>query len=316
MMLTGGNGSRARIVAGLKAATGPLSGEALSASLGMSRVAVWRHLRSLQQVGYRIEASRRGYLLADQTDLLVPWEFPRLAGRMSWTAETSSTMDEARRIAERGLPGGAVLVAESQTSGRGRNGRAWSSGGGGIYATFLRRDPYPAALVPRIALAATLAVAACLQRLYGLQATLKWPNDVLLDGRKVAGVLVEARTLADHLCWCAIGVGVNVSNTPRAPHAASLRQTVGRAVPRAPLLEALCDEMDLRLADAAAASLTAEWNLRSATRGRAVEVSTVLGRVAGRALGVDDWGALVVRRDDGALAHIPAGDCIHLKEET
>ena len=145
-MLTRQSGTKARLLAGLRATREPVSGEAISASLGVSRVAVWRHIRSLQALGYRIEAGRRGYLLQTGTDLLLPWEFPRLAHRLVWTAQTGSTMDEARRLAERGRGNGMVVVAEQQSRGRGRNGRAWSSGGGGLYATFLRGDPIAAGL--------------------------------------------------------------------------------------------------------------------------------------------------------------------------
>ena len=313
-MVTNGNGSRGRILAGLRAAGGSLSGEALSASLGISRVAVWRHVRALQALGYPIEAGRRGYSLAAETDLLLPWELPRLARRIVWKAETGSTMDDARNLAERGLPGGSVLVAERQTRGRGRNGRSWSSGEGGIYATFLRRDPIPAALLPRIGLAAALSVAAALERVCGLRASLKWPNDILVEGRKVAGILVEASTQADRIRWCAIGVGVNVRNAPRARGAGSLEQVMGRPVRRAALLAALCEEIDA--AEITGASLAAAWNRRSETQGRAVEVSTALGPIAGVALGIDEWGALLVRRGDGALVHVPSGDCVAVQEVT
>ncbi len=324
MLLTKGHESRARIVAELKGAREPVSGETLSSRLGMSRVALWRHVRSLSDLGYGIEVSRHGYLLSTGTDRLLPWEFPRLASRIAWTAETASTMDEARRLAERGTAGGTVLVAERQTSGRGRNGRGWSSGAGGIYATFLYRLPFAAALMPRLTLAAAAAVTGCLERLYGLHASIKWPNDVLLDGRKVAGILTEAATQGDRLRWFAVGVGVNVDNTPRGvPHAVSLARAAGveprpRAggVRRAALFEALCVEMDLRITDAASPALTEECNRRSATRGRMVEIATPLGRVAGRAVEVDEWGGLMVRRGDGALVRVQAGDCIKTGEET
>ncbi len=345
MLLTKGHESRARIVAELKGAREPVSGETLSSRLGISRVALWRHARSLSDLGYGIEVSRHGYLLSSGTDLLLPWEFPRLASRIAWTAETASTMDEARSLAERGSAGGTVLVAERQTGGRGRNGRGWSSGAGGIYATFLYRLPFAAALIPRLTLAAAAAVAGCLERLYGLHASLKWPNDVLLDGRKVAGILTEAATQGDRLRWFAVGVGINVDNTPRGvPRATSLARAAGvrpsgvprkegivvcasgalgveprhRAggVRRAVLFEALCGEMDLRITEAASPALIEEWNRRSATRGRMVEIATPLGRVAGRAAAVDEWGGLVVRRGDGSLVRVPAGDCMKTGEET
>ncbi len=315
MLLTKGHESRARIVAELKGTREPVSGETLSSTLGMSRVAVWRHVRSLSQLGYGIEVSRHGYLLSSGTDRLLPWEFPRLASRIAWTAETDSTMEEARRLAERGTGGGTVLVAERQTSGRGRNGRGWSSGAGGIYATFLYRLPFAAALMPRLTLAAAAAVAACLESLYGLHASLKWPNDVLLDGLKVAGVLTEAATQGDRLRWFAIGVGINVNNAPRGvPRAASLARAA-KGVSRSALFEALCREVDAKMAKADSPSLTAEWNRRSATLGRMVEIATPLGRVAGRAVEVDEWGGLVVRRGNGALARVSAGDCVHIGRE-
>ena len=316
-MLTGRGATRGRLLSSLRGASQPLSGEALSASLGVSRVAVWRHVRSLQAVGYPIEAGRRGYRLQAGTDLLLPWEFPRLAERLVWTAETVSTMDDARRLAERGRPAGAVVVAEAQSRGRGRNGRSWSSGcGEGLYATFLRREAISAALLPRVPLAAALAVAATLERLYGLRPRLKWPNDVLLGGLKVAGVLVEASTEADRLRWYTVGVGINVRGRPRVPGAVSLERALGRAVSRAGILDALCGEMDRRLDDLTAAALAAEWSGSSDTAGRGFEVSTPLGVVRGRALGVDDWGALVIAAEKGGVVHVPPAACLKAKEVT
>jgi BirA family biotin operon repressor/biotin-[acetyl-CoA-carboxylase] ligase len=315
MLLTKEHESRIRIVTALKKEREPISGEVLSSRLGMSRVALWRHVRSLAALGYGIEVSRRGYLLCSGTDLLLPWEFPNLAGRIAWTAETSSTMDEARRFAERGAAGGTVLVAETQTGGRGRNGRGWSSGTGGIYATFLYRLPYAAMLLPRLTMAAAAGIAACLERLCGLRASLKWPNDVLIGGLKVAGVLTEASVQADRLRWFAIGVGINVSNTPRGvPRSTTLSAMAGGAG-RAALFEDLCREMDARTAQAASTALAAEWNRRGALRGRRVEIATPLGRVSGRAAEVDEWGAILVRREDGALQRVPAGDCVRVGEE-
>ncbi len=259
-MLTKGGVTRSRVLASLRGAAQPLSGEALSASVGVSRVAVWRHVRSLQSVGYPVEAGRRGYTLRGGTDLLLPWEFPRLAHRLVWAAQTASTMDDARRLAERGHASGAVVVAERQSRGRGRNGRPWSSeSGDGLCATFVRCEAVSAALLPRVPLAAALAVAAVLEGLYGLQARLKWPNDVLLEGRKVAGVLVESRTEADVLRWYTVGVGVNVRRRPRAAGAVSVEQALGRQALRGELFDALCAEMDRRLDDLAAASLAGEW---------------------------------------------------------
>lgn len=309
-MLTIRTSTRARLLRRLRNARQPVSGEALSASLGVSRVAVWRHVRALQSLGYPIDAARSGYRLAAGADLLLPWEFPRLARRLAWSAETRSTMDDARRLAERGQPGRAVVVAEKQTRGRGRNGRAWRSCGQGLYATYLRTEGRSAALLPRVPLAAALAVAASLQRLCGLSLRLKWPNDVLLDGRKVAGVLVESSTRGDRLRWIAVGVGINVGGAPGVPGAISLEQALGRPVRRADVLDALSEEMDRRLDDLTAPALALEWCGRSDTVGRGIEVATPLGTVRGTAVGVDDWGALVVRREGGRLAHVPPAACL------
>ncbi len=312
-MLTTTSGTRTRLLQRLRRTPRSLSGERLAACLGVSRVAVWRHVRALQALGYPIDAGRQGYRLRAGADLLLPWEFPRLSRRLAWSAETASTMDDARRLAERGRAGRTVVVADRQSRGRGRNGRAWSSADGGLYATYLRSEPVSAALLPRVGLAAALAVATSLRRLYGLRASLEWPNDVLLEGRKLAGVLVESSIRADRLVWYAVGVGINVKGRPPVRAAVSLEQALGRPVRRAEVLDALSGEMDRRLDRLAASSLAAEWRSRSNQAGRMVEVATPLGRIRGVAAGIDRWGALVLRLPGGRLAHVPPAACLRSK---
>jgi BirA family transcriptional regulator, biotin operon repressor / biotin---[acetyl-CoA-carboxylase] ligase len=310
-MLTNGDRNRALILAALREREGAVSGEALAGALRASRVAVWRHVRTLQGLGYPITAGRRGYALAGDPDSLAPWELPDLP--LVWRAEAASTMDLARRLAARSPARDLVVAADRQTNGRGRNGRAWSSFPGGIYATFLRRDRIPAAFLPRIAAAASVAVARCLERIPGLAPSVKWPNDVLLGRHKVAGVLVEADARGDLLEWYAVGVGVNVTNRPRTPGAVSVDEAARVAVSRRSLFVSLCEEIARALDTIAAPGLPDQWS-RLSGPARSVVIATPFGSISGTARGIDEWGALVVRRGDGSLVHVPSGDCVHGKE--
>jgi len=186
-----------RIVAWLRASTAPLSGEELARRLGCSRAAVWKQIGALRRLGYRIEARRaHGYALAAAPDRLGPAELaPHLAGRwrdIRWLAETDSTQRVARELGRAGAPEGTVVIAEAQTAGRGRLGRTWHSPRGvNLYCSIVLRPPLSPAAVPQVALVAGVAAAAALAETPGLAPRLKWPNDVLIEGRKVAGILTE-----------------------------------------------------------------------------------------------------------------------------
>jgi len=307
--------TREAVLEALREASAPgLSGEALAASLGVSRVAVGKHVHALQLEGYDIGAvPGRGYTLRSVPDAPVPREVERLLRPGFWVSlagggVTASTNDDCRALARAGAPEGTVVLASRQTSGRGRLGRSWESPEGGAYLSAVLRPSVDASEVASLALAVALGVAEGLETL-GASPSLKWPNDVLLDGGKVAGVLLEMEAQPDRVDWVVVGVGVNVRG-PRgaagdapAP-AAYLRDVVDASVPAvvAAVLDGIASAYR-RWCDGGFASLSGAYGARLALVGLPVRVRGLDGvvRVEGVARGVDEHGRLLVETDRGTL---------------
>ena len=228
----------------------------------------------------------------------------------------TSTNEVARWLAAAGLPEGTAVIAHTQERGRGRQGRAWSSPPGGLWCSFVLRPPVRTAW-GRLSLASSVATAEAIEQIVGVRAAIRWPNDVVVGGRKVAGVLLEAAAAA---VVAGIGINANVAadDLPEAlrDRAGSLHELRGRAVP----LEALFDALRSRLAhwyvvwrndtDGDAGTIIDAWSTRDATRGRHLEVQIGADHVTGVAEGVDGSGALRVRTADGALRTVVAGDIL------
>lgn len=225
--------------------------------------------------------------------------------------EVESTMEEARRLAEEGFTG--AVVAERQTRGRGRRGRAWLSPEGGLYLTLVVRPFWPAERLPLLSLGAAVAVARTLEELYGLAVALKWPNDILFEGRKLGGLLLEASFRQGRPVYVLIGLGLNLNTpvSPLEPRAVALCEILGRTVDRDRLLEVLLKRMDefLRLSPE---EIRAAWTARAETIGKRVRIILPEGELVGLARGVSAEGALILETERG-LREILVGDCVHLR---
>jgi len=291
-----------------------VSGETLSKQLGISRVSIWKHIRSLKQDGYVIEASPRGYRLVSSPDLLLPCEFPDLEQRIYYFPQIGSTMDAARELAKKGAGEGIIVIAEVQTRGRGRLSREWLSPEGGIYFTIILRPKISPAYAPRVNLMAATAVAATIKKLFGLRAELKWPNDVLIAGKKVCGILAEMDAEMDVVNCVNVGIGINANTSiPQFERTVtSLRDVLGRVISRKELLTALLVEIERRLPSLMKADLLEEWKKLSATLNRDVRISSLGEEVIGQAIDIDATGALILKSKDGSLRTVLVGDCIHL----
>ena len=291
-----------------------VSGETLSKQLGISRVSIWKHIRSLKQDGYVIEASPRGYRLVSSPDLLLPCEFPDSEQRIYYFPQIGSTMDAARELAKKGAGEGIIVIAEVQTRGRGRLSREWLSPEGGIYFTIILRPKISPAYAPRVNLMAATAVAATIKKLFGLRAELKWPNDVLIAGRKVCGILAEMDAEMDVVNCVNVGIGINANTSiPQFEKTVtSLRDVLGRVISRKELLTALLVEIERRLPSLMKADLLEEWKKLSATLNRDVRISSLGEEVIGQAIDIDATGALILKSKDGSLRTVLVGDCIHL----
>jgi BirA family biotin operon repressor/biotin-[acetyl-CoA-carboxylase] ligase len=291
-----------------------VSGETLSKQLGTSRVSIWKHVHSLERDGYVIEASSRGYRLVSSPDLLLPCEFPDLEQRIYYFPQIGSTMDAARELAKKGAGEGTIVVAEAQTRGRGRLSREWLSPEGGIYFTIILRPKISPAYAPRVNLMAAIAVAATIKKLFGLRAELKWPNDVLIAGKKVCGILAEMDAEMDVVNFVNVGIGINANaSIPRFEKTAtSLKDALAREISRKEFLSVLIIEIERRLPSLMKADLLEEWKKLSATLNRDVRISSLGEEVIGQAIDIDATGALILKGKDGFLRTVLVGDCIHL----
>lgn len=298
-----------RVLDALRESAGSaVSGEALAREIGVSRAAVGKHIARLRADGYAIEsAAGTGYRLVGAPDLPLPAEIEPLLSSRRWRItgrlETASTNDDARRLASAGEPEGAVVVAARQTAGRGRFGRGWDSPQGGVYLSAVLRPPVSAAEVGSLALAVGLGVALGLERL-GLPVALKWPNDVLLDDRKLAGILLEMSAEADRVEWVVAGIGINVHRgTIDAPSAGFARDHDDSL--RSPqVAAAVLDGIDVAYGqwlDTGFAPLLAQYEQRLSLMGRHVEVRGIAAelRAAGVVEGVDADGRLLVCDAEG-----------------
>ena len=315
--------ARERIVAWLRTAGAPLSGEELARRLGCSRAAVWKQISVLRGLGYRIEARRaQGYALARAPDRLGPAELePHLTGHwhdVRWLAETDSTQRVARELARAGAAEGTVVIAEAQTAGRGRLGRTWHSPRGvNLYCSIVLRPALLPAAVPQVALVAGVAVAAALAETPGVAPRIKWPNDVLIDGRKVAGVLTEMEAEVERVHHVILGIGVNL-NASRSAFPPELRERVtsvllatGRRVDRAAFTARLLAALEARYGrflEGGFGVVRSECESYSCLTGTEVRVASPEGEVAGRVAGLDADGALRLTRPDGTSTRIVAGE--------
>jgi len=301
-----------------------VSGARLSAELRVSRAAVWKHIEQLRARGYRIAATpARGYRLLGAPDRLLPAEIVRRLGtkRIGRTIEHHDTIDStnvaAMQRARAGAPEGTLIVAERQTRGRGRLGRSWISPAHvNFYGSFILRPTLPPVDAPQIALAAALAVARALEPLAPGRIAIKWPNDCLLDGRKVVGILTEMDAEIERVRAVVLGIGVNLNATARAfppalrATATSVRLSTGARVDRVAFAAALCDALEAvydRLLQEGFAALMPEWNAYSCLTGRVVTVDCAGRRSKGRVRGLDEDGRLVLDGPAGE-ERIVAGD--------
>ena len=286
-----------RLRAALAAGSGPVSGSGLAEELGVSRVAVWKHLEALREAGYDIVAERDGYLLASEGDFLYPWEFAGRESRIVRYERTDSTMDRALELALSDPAGRAIVVAETQTAGRGRRRKRWDSPRGGLFATLVLQPSLVAWRAERAVIAGGLALCEALRGLTGEPFTLEWPNDVHLAGRKAAGLLVEYLAEGEALRFLDLGIGVNVANEA-SPGAVSLKELGGSVPSRRAVLEAFLESFEAL--DLEAPGLALSWNELSSSQGRRVR-SRSDGSRLGRSLGIDEEGRLLVEAADGAV---------------
>lgn len=309
---------KTKILKTLKSATGYVSGQELCENLGVSRTAVWKVIRQLEEDGYRIEAVRnRGYRLLESEDVFTGEEIRsalhtrRIGQELVFLDTTDSTNNEARRRAEQGAPDGTLVVAIEQTAGKGRRGRSWvSPGGTGVWMSLLLRPDIPPECASMLTLVAAMAVETGIRRVTGLEGQIKWPNDVILDGKKVCGILTEMSTEMESIHYVIVGIGINVGITEFPGElqdtATSLILHTDRRVSRAALTAAVAEawedyyESFLKTLDLSL--LREEYSENLVNRDREVRVLTPGNTYTGISRGINERGELLVETADGMRA--------------
>jgi BirA family biotin operon repressor/biotin-[acetyl-CoA-carboxylase] ligase len=301
-----------------------ISGQKIAGQIGVSRSAVWRWTQKLRALGVRVKGHpRTGYRIERVPDVLSPSLLRRglrnspFGKRIYHFFKTDSTNRVALELGHAGEPHGTVVVAEEQTAGRGRAGRSWhSEKTSGIYITVLLRPQISPLVAPLIPLLAGLAVREAVLEETGLESDLRWPNDLLLGGKKFCGILTEMYAEPSQVRFVIVGIGINVNQTAMpadlAGIASSLRMTSGRVHSRLQLVVRLLRHLDSYynrfLAEGPEPIVARFTELSSYARGKRVRISTPTESYAGVTDGLEPNGLLRVRRDGGRIELVISGD--------
>jgi BirA family biotin operon repressor/biotin-[acetyl-CoA-carboxylase] ligase len=316
-----------QILNALRAAgDGSISGAELSARLGVSRAAIWARVEELRSLGYDIQASpHAGYRLVTAPDVLHADDLLSRLGKTKVVGrdirvfeQTASTNDIIERLARDGVKEGVVVFAESQTKGRGRLGRKWlSPAKKGLWFSVLLRPELRPQQVTQLTVVSATALRRAIEEQTGLKAEIKWPNDILVQGKKVAGILTELSAELDRVKYVILGIGVDV-NLNAADFPAELRKTagslkaaLGQAVSRPELAVTVLRKLDedyVRLCDGRFEALANEWEKHCATLGHRVAIRMGDRQLSGRAESLGEDGALLLRTEHGRLERIVGGD--------
>lgn len=301
-----------------------ISGQELCERFGVSRTAVWKAVNQLKEEGYDIEAVRnKGYRLKSAPEVLSESELgsrihTRWAGRnLSYLKETDSTNNDAKRCMEEGGAHGTLIVAERQTAGRGRRGKLWESPEGtAIYMTIGMKPEFAPDKVSMLTLVMALSVAQAIEEQSGLEAGIKWPNDVVVNKRKVCGILTEMILEAEYIRCVVTGVGINV-NQPSMPEeiaqtATSLFIEKGEKLSRAALIESVMrhfeNNYDCFIGSLDLSELKEAYEARLANKDKLVRVLDPKGEYEGIARGIRCTGELIVELPDGIVREVYAGE--------
>ena len=232
-------------------------------------------------------------------------------------SEVASTNDLAKEMAAIGAKEGTVIIAETQTSGKGRLGRKWTSPKGGIWLSTILRPKLSAKDIPKITLMTSLAVAKAISQLFNLKTEVKWPNDVLINAKKVCGILTEANTRGDITNFVVVGIGINANieyaSLPKQvrKNATSLKHELKREIDREQFLRVLLEKMEhyyVMLINGKFNPVLKEWKSLCGFLGSYVEVTSWEEKIEGWAIDVDENGALIIKLHDGTLRKVLSGD--------
>ena len=310
-----------------------LSGQDLSDVLRISRVAVWKHIKKIQELGYTVESKQKlGYKLTSNSDQLFPWEITsglktKMIGQQAYYFDSiDSTQNQALKMADEPANNGTVIIAAKQTGGKGRSGRKWISPKGGIWLSIILQPKFDISITTLFPIASALALSNALEKTLKISPELKWPNDLTIKGKKIAGMLVDVSLESNRIENMVLGVGINfdvdtkqiektLKDSSNFYGVASLSEQKKKIKPIQLVqtflieLEKIYDLLNTKQTK----KIISEWTKRSSTIGKNVVLDTRDGKIKGKALKIDEDGALVVS-DNGKINRIIAGDIIHLSK--
>ncbi|MCD4704348.1 MAG: biotin--[acetyl-CoA-carboxylase] ligase [Methanosarcinaceae archaeon] len=303
-----------------------VSGEELGKTIGTSRTMVWKYVKMLQDEGYVIESSPgTGYVLRSIPDKLyaeiirIGLDTDVIGHEIHYFDEVDSTNNVAKEMGHN-APEGTIVISEIQTSGRGRKGHQWVSPYGGIWLSIILKPTISPRHASRMTLVAGIAVVNAMKKL-GVTASLKWPNDVLVKGKKICGILTEMDAEPEHIDFVVVGIGINANINPDAMNeelrktSTSLSIELGKRIDRADFVQSILYELEqeyTKLSTQSFSFILEEWMSKSDTIGRRVRVITPQKTIEGNVTGITADGALVLEKGDGTSEEIIAGQCIYL----
>lgn len=310
-----------------------LSGQDLSDVLRISRVAVWKHIKKIQTLGYTIESKQKeGYKLTTNSNLLLPWEIvsgietKTLGHKAYYFDSIESTQNQALKMADDPKNEGTVIIAEKQTGGRGRSGRKWISPKGGIWLSIILHPKFDISITTLFPIASSLALSYAIEKITKTSPSLKWPNDLTVNGKKLAGMLVDVSMQSNRIESLVLGVGINfnvnvkeigkeLKNTSNYYGIASLTEQKDK-VTAIELVQSFLLELEKiyeLLNTGQTKKIISEWTKRSSTIGKKVEMHTVNGTISGKAIKIDEDGGLIIKVKE-KTNKVFAGDIIHLSK--
>ncbi|MBO8177461.1 MAG: biotin--[acetyl-CoA-carboxylase] ligase [Bacillus sp. (in: Bacteria)] len=302
-----------------------LSGQTLAKILGCSRTAVWKHIEELRKEGYQLEAVRKkGYRIVQAPDKVTENEIQfglqtkRLGQTIYYEESVESTQKIAHRLSYEGYPEGTLVISEEQVAGRGRMTRSWYSPKyTGIWMSLILRPNLPPQKAPQFTLIAAVAISQAIEEISGIEAEIKWPNDILIRGKKVTGILTELQADADKIHSIIIGMGINVnqSSTDFAadikPIATSIAIEAKKKIPRAQLVRRILEKLEIYYdlyMEEGFRPIKLMWESRAVSIGKNIIARTINGTIEGKALGITDEGILQLEDAQGIIHHIYSAD--------
>jgi len=290
-----------------------ISGQEISDKLGISRTAVWKHINSLREDGYSIDSQYgKGYRLLHMNKYITPEKIKLglkcklFARNITHFHEVESTNEEAKRIAEKGYPEGSLVIAEKQTAGKGRMGRHWKSSSDGLWTSIILKPSIPLRDAPKLALLTAAALRTTLSEDFGIEASIKWPNDLLVDNKKICGILTEMKGEMDRIDYIINGVGINVNQNPEdfsgelVNTATSLKIIKGKEIDRLLLLQRYLETLEEFYLDFLENGFEKTRQVcikNSHTVGNIVTIYSGDKEYTGKAVNIGDDGALIVEID-------------------